>query len=65
MFISGVLQMEELTTNTPGATGVGSLVIAVPANYSILAGSPIVLVVTKYAPTSDVDIGTCHMHYFK
>ncbi|MGG0790792.1 hypothetical protein ABE132_19195 [Peribacillus simplex] len=57
--------MEELTTYTPGATGVGSLIIADPANSSILAGSPIVHVVTKYAPTSDVDIGTCHMHYFK
>jgi hypothetical protein len=65
VFISGVLQMEELTTYTPGATGVGSLIIADLDNSSILAGSPIVLVVTKYAPTSDVDIGTCHMHYFK
>lgn len=58
VFINGVLQMEDLTTYTPGATGVGSLVITVPDGSSILAGSPIVLVVTNYAPTSDVDIAT-------
>lgn len=58
VFINGVLQMEDLTTYTPGATGVGSLVITVPDGSSFLAGSPIVLVVTNYAPTSDVDIAT-------
>lgn len=51
-------QMEVIFTYTPGAFGVGSLVITVPDASSILAGSPIVLVVTNYAPTSNVDIGT-------
>lgn len=58
VFINGVLQMEDISTYTPGATGVGSLVLTIPDGSSILAGSPVVLVVTNYAPTSDVDIVT-------
>ncbi|WP_332850651.1 DUF4183 domain-containing protein [Bacillus sp. mrc49] len=58
VFINGVLQMEDISTYTPGATGVGSLVLTIPDGSSVLAGSPVVLVVTNYAPTSDVDIVT-------
>lgn len=58
VYINGVLQMEDISTYTPGATGVGSLVITVPTGSSIIAGSPVTLVVTNYAPTSDVDIVT-------
>ncbi|MFJ7755188.1 DUF4183 domain-containing protein [Peribacillus muralis] len=58
VFINGVLQMEDISTYTAGATGVGSLVLTIPDGSSVLAGSPIVLVVTNYAPTSDVDIVT-------
>ncbi|WP_330219531.1 DUF4183 domain-containing protein [Peribacillus muralis] len=58
VFINGVLQMEDISTYTPGATGVGRLVLTIPDDSSVLAGSPVVLVVTNYAPTSDVDIVT-------
>ncbi|AOH54686.1 hypothetical protein ABE28_010020 [Peribacillus muralis] len=58
VFINGVLQMEDISTYTAGATGVGSLVLTIPDGSSVLAGSPVVLVVTNYAPTSDVDIVT-------
>ena len=58
VFINGVLQMEDISTYTPGATGVGSLVLTIPDGSSVLAGSPVVLVVTNYAPTSEVDIVT-------
>ncbi|WP_285766998.1 DUF4183 domain-containing protein [Peribacillus sp. SI8-4] len=58
VFINGVLQMEDISTYTPGATGVGSLVLTIPDGSAVLAGSPVVLVVTNYAPTSDVDIVT-------
>lgn len=57
--VNGVPQMEGITIYTPGATAVGSLVINVPAGGdSILAGSPVVLEIINYVPSSTVDINT-------
>lgn len=58
VYINGVLQMAGLSTYTPGATGVGSLAITVPAGSSVLTGSPIVLEVVNFAPDSDTDVQT-------
>ncbi|MEH7380194.1 DUF4183 domain-containing protein [Bacillus sp. JJ1533] len=57
--INGVLQMEGITTYTPGATTVGSLVINVPAGGEpILAGTPVVLEVVNFSPASTTDVAT-------
>lgn len=59
VYINGVLQMAGLSTYTPGATGVGSLAITVPAGSSVLTGSPIVLEVVKTLdPDSTTDVQT-------
>ncbi|WP_019152680.1 DUF4183 domain-containing protein [Robertmurraya massiliosenegalensis] len=58
VYVNGVLQMDDLIAYTPGGTGVGQLVISVPADSTIEASSPIVLVVTNFAPTSDTTIIT-------
>lgn len=59
VFVNGVLQMEGLSTYTPGATGTGSLVIDVPAGGGpILVNSPVVLEVMNFAPTSDTTVNT-------
>ncbi len=58
VYINGVLQMAGLSTYTPGATGVGSLAITVPAGSSVLTGSPIVLEVVNFAPDSTTDVQT-------
>jgi hypothetical protein len=58
VYINGVLQMDDLIAYTPGATGVGQLVITVPTGSTIEAASPVVLVVTNFAPTSDTTIIT-------
>jgi len=59
VYVNGVLQMEGITVYTPGATAVGSLVINVPAGGDpILAGSPVVLEIINYVPSSTVDINT-------
>lgn len=59
VFVNAVLQMEGLSTYTPGATGVGSLVIDVPAGGdSILQGTPIVLEIANFAPSSTTDVNT-------
>ncbi|UOQ95725.1 DUF4183 domain-containing protein [Halobacillus shinanisalinarum] len=57
--VNGVLQMEGLSTYTAGATGIGSLAIAVPAGGEpILAGSPVVLEVLNYATDSSTTVTT-------
>ena len=44
VYVNGVLQMDGISTYTAGATGVGSLVIDVPAGGDpILAGSPVIV----------------------
>lgn len=59
VYVNGVLQMEGISTYTPGATTVGSLAIAVPAGGEpILTGTPIVLEVVIYSPASTTDIAT-------
>jgi len=59
VYINGVLQMQGITTYTPGPTTVGSLVINVPAGGEpILANSPIVLEVINYAPSSTTTVNT-------
>ncbi|WP_017473836.1 DUF4183 domain-containing protein [Amphibacillus jilinensis] len=57
--VNGVLQMQGLTTYTPGATGVGSLEIDVPADSeAIIVGTPVVLEVVVFDPTSTTEITT-------
>ena len=58
VYVNGVLQMEDLLAYTPGGTGVGQLTITVPAGSTIEQNSPIVLVITNFAPTSDTTITT-------
>lgn len=59
VYINGVLQMQGISTYTPGATTVGSLVINVPAGGDpILANSPIVLEVVNFAPSSTTTVTT-------
>ncbi|AST90686.1 MULTISPECIES: DUF4183 domain-containing protein [Sutcliffiella] len=59
VYINGVLQMEGISTYTPGATTIGSLGIDVPAGGDpILQGTPIVLEVVNYSPTSSTDVET-------
>jgi hypothetical protein len=58
VYINGVLQMEDLLAYTPGGTGVGQLVITVPAGSTIEQNSPVVLAVTNFVPTSDTTIIT-------
>jgi hypothetical protein len=59
VYINGVLQMEGISTYTPGATTEGSLDVDVPAGGDpILAGTPIVLEVVNFSPTSTTDVAT-------
>ncbi|MBO0961984.1 DUF4183 domain-containing protein [Neobacillus sp. MM2021_6] len=58
VYVNGVLQMEDLLAYTPGGTGVGQLVITVPAGSTIEQNSPVVLAVTNFVPTSDTTIIT-------
>lgn len=57
--INGVLQMQDNATYTPGATGVGSLVISVPAGGDpILANSPVILEIINYTPNAATTVET-------
>ncbi len=59
VYINGVLQMEDISVYTEGATGVGSLAITPPAGGdSITSGSPVVLEVINYVPTSNTTVET-------
>ncbi|TMU85071.1 DUF4183 domain-containing protein [Bacillus sp. BHET2] len=59
VFINGALQMDDIYTYTPGATGVGSLAIDVPAGGdSIIQDSSVVLEVINYVPTASTTIET-------
>ncbi|WP_416825453.1 DUF4183 domain-containing protein [Ectobacillus polymachus] len=59
VYINGVLQMEGISTYTPGITGVGSLAINVPAGGSgIPASTPVVLEIVTYAPSSTITVTT-------
>ncbi len=58
VYVNGVLQMEDLLAYTPGGTGVGQLIITVPAGSTIEQNTPIVLAITNFTPTSDTTIVT-------
>ncbi|WP_027409780.1 DUF4183 domain-containing protein [Anoxybacteroides tepidamans] len=59
VYINGVLQMDGISTYTPGATSVGSLAITVPAGgASIPAGTPIVLEIVQFSATSTTTVTT-------
>jgi len=59
VYVNGVLQMQGITSYTPGTTGNGSLEIDVPAGGPpILANSPVVLEVINYVPSSTITVET-------
>lgn len=59
VYLNGVLQMEGISTYTPGATGVGKLEVAVPAGgQPILADTAVVVEVMNYTPTTTNTITT-------
>lgn len=59
VYLNGVLQMEGISTYTPGGTGVGSLEIEVPAiGAPIQNNTPVVLEVVNYAPILNITITT-------
>lgn len=59
VFLNGVLQMQGISTYTPGNTGTGSLAIAVPTpGDPIPDRTPVVLEVVNYAPTSTLTLET-------
>ncbi|UOY92214.1 DUF4183 domain-containing protein [Ectobacillus sp. JY-23] len=59
VFINGVLQMDDISTYTPGATGVGSLAINVPAGGDgILTGTPVILEVVSFTPSTTTTVET-------
>ena len=59
VYVNGVLQMQDLTTYTPGTSGTGSLAIDVPAGGPpILANSPIVLEVLNFDPSAAITVNT-------
>lgn len=57
-YINGVLQMEGITTYTPGPAGTGQLAIIVGEDETIPEDTPIVLEVVNFSPTSTVDVGS-------
>lgn len=61
VYINGVLQMQGTTTYTDGGTGEGSLEIRVPPapdGDTIWTGTPIVLEVINFVPTSATTVNT-------
>lgn len=58
VYVNGVLQMDDLIAYTPGGTGVGQLIITVPADSTVFADTPVVLEITNFAPTSEATITT-------
>lgn len=58
VYVNGILQMDDLLAYTPGGTGVGQLVITVPAGSSIEQNSAVVLAITNFTPTSTTTVTT-------
>ncbi|PGW33905.1 DUF4183 domain-containing protein [Bacillus thuringiensis] len=59
VYVNGVLQMEGISTYTPGVTGVGSLAIAVPVGAgTILTSTPVILEIVQFTPTSNTTVVT-------
>ena len=58
VYVNGVQVMQSLLTYTPGGANEGSLDINVPAGSDVTDKSPVVLVVTNFAPTAQTTIRT-------
>lgn len=59
VYINGVLQQQDNSAYTPGGTGVGQLVFTNPVGSgTIFTGTPVVLQVTNFAPTSNTTFET-------
>ncbi|MCA0174226.1 DUF4183 domain-containing protein [Bacillus sp. RAR_GA_16] len=58
VYVNGVLQMQDLSTYTPGTTGVGQLAFDIPAAASILLNTPVVLEIVNFTPTSTSTVET-------
>lgn len=58
VYVNGVQVMQDLLSYTPGDSTTGELSITVPAGSQIIANSPVILVVTNFAPTAQTDIET-------
>ena len=50
VFINGVIQMDDNFSYTAGEQGIGSLIISVPEDSEIAAGSPIILEIVNFFP---------------
>ncbi len=51
VFVNGVLQMDDNFSYIAGEEGIGSLLISVPDQSEIIAGSPIILEIVNFYPT--------------
>lgn len=58
VYVNGVQVMQDLLTYNPGEDEDGLLTIAVPEESEIIQNSPVVLVVTNFAPTAQTTIET-------
>lgn len=59
LYINGVLQQQDNSAYTAGGTGVGQLVFTNPVvGGTIFTGTPVVLQVTNFAPTSTTTFET-------
>jgi len=58
VYVNGVQVMQNLLSYNPGGASEGSLEITVPAGSTIIDKSPVVLVVTNFAPTAQTTINT-------
>ncbi|KXY35579.1 DUF4183 domain-containing protein [Bacillus sp. FSL K6-0067] len=57
VYVNGLLQMEGISAYTAGATGVGSLVITVPAGADdILTGTPVILEIVEFTPNATTTV---------
>ena len=51
VFVNGVLQMDDNFSYISGGEGIGSLLISVPDQSEIIAGSPVVLEIVNFYPS--------------
>lgn len=59
VYINGSPQMLGITAYTPGASGVGSLAITLPADSDpILVGTPVVLEIVNFTPNMSTTVNT-------
>ena len=50
VFINGVLQMDDNFSYTAGEQGIGSLIISIPEESELTAGSPVVFEIVNFYP---------------